>query len=77
MKNTISKFQEKEIKNIENINGGKPGEVCIQIKISGVLDGIKKNTDFDIGGCKSSKVRRMPRRYTYARRFSFSRRFSL
>jgi len=52
MKNTLSKFQEKEIKNIENIVGGKrPGDVCIQIKISGILDGIKGNTDFKAGKC--------------------------
>ena len=40
------------IKNIENIVGGKrPGDVCIQIKISGILDGIKGNTDFKAGKC--------------------------
>jgi hypothetical protein len=59
MKNTISKFQEKEIKNIENINGGKgkKGEVRICFIISGVFDGIPKNTDWN-----PCKVSRWPRR---------------
>jgi len=51
MKKSISKFQEKEIKNIEKINGGQVPDVCIKLVISGVFDGIKKNTDFTLGGC--------------------------
>jgi len=74
MKNTIIKFQEKEIKNIENINGGKSGDFCF--KISGWFEGIKGNGDFGPIPCECSKISSASGTLTLsrARRFSFSRR---
>lgn len=42
----MDKFQENQIQNLEEVIGGK---IKVKVKVTGVLDGVKGNTDVEIG----------------------------
>ena len=44
---SLSNFSEDKVENLEEVLGG--GDITIAITISGVLDGVKHNTDIKLG----------------------------
>jgi len=44
--NSIKKFKEQKVENLDQIKGGLPFRLKLQLGITGWLDGIRRNTDF-------------------------------